>query len=500
MVDMQNPFRADSMDPVVQRARILAQEPRLLEAARTVAGRTPKALLVGGFVRDALLGMHPKDADLEVYGMPADEVEALLDGLFPGRVHPVGRAFGVFKVVVADGLDLDVAIPRRESKSGKGHRGFTITGDPGMSVEDAARRRDFTVNAIVADPMTGEVSDPVGGIADLEGRTLRVVDPKTFVDDPLRVYRAAQLAARFALAVEPETLALMSEMVRRGDLGELSPERVTEELKKLLLLAETPSVGFGLLRQLGVIEREYTEFQALIGLGQDSIWHPEGDVWMHVMMSLDVAARIVRQPERGFGEAEMTHVMLGVLCHDLGKATTSDLVDGRICARGHEDAGVGALRTLCARWTFPKTAVDAAIAIMREHQAPMHIWRAKERGEMDAKQYRNAVRRTLKRIAPLSWRELIAAIESDWRGRATENAKRPEFPPGTEFSDTSQDIEREGKVTEPLLHGRDLAKLGVPPGPGMGEWIRRVETARDEGEIETKEDAIGFVKTNIHQR
>lgn len=497
MVGMRNPFREDIRDPAVQRERILAQDARLLEAARRVADRVPRALLVGGFVRDALFGMHPKDADIEVYGMPADEVETLLEKLFRGRVHAVGRAFGVFKVRVADGLDFDAAIPRRESKSGKGHRGFTVTGDPTMSVEDAARRRDFTVNAIAADPTTGEVIDPAGGVADLDDRILRAVDPATFADDPLRVYRAAQFAARFGLSVDAKTFDLMAEMVGRGDLDELSKERVTEEIKKVLLLADRPSVGFELLREIGVVERDYPEIHALVGLEQDRIWHPEGDVWTHVMMALDAAAAIVRQPERGFGEDAETRIMLGVLCHDLGKATTSGLVKGRIRAHGHEDAGVGAVKTLCAKWTFPNTAVDAAISIMKEHQTPMHLWRAKERGEMDAAQYRNAVRRLLKRISPLPWREFIAAVEADWRGRATEGAARAEFPPGSEFIETAKAFGREGDVVKPLLRGRDLAEFGIAPGPEMGEWIRRVEAARDEGEIETKEEAITYVKESL---
>jgi len=494
---MRNPFRDDIRDPAVQRRLVLGQDKRLLDEARIVAEKTPKALLVGGFVRDALLGLQSKDADLEVYGISAEDLEQTLERLFSGRVVAVGRAFGVFKVRMEGGLGLDVAIPRRESKSGKGHRGFVVTGDPDMSAEEAARRRDFTVNAIAADPITGEITDPFDGIADLDIGILRVTDPKTFQDDPLRVYRAAQFAARFEFTVEPETFELMSEMVGRGDLEELSKERVTEEIKKLLLLAETPSIGFGLLRDLGVISRDYPELQALIGLEQDAEWHPEGDVWTHTMSVLDSAAAIVRQSS--FSEDETLRVMLGALCHDLGKAGTTAPVSGRVRSLGHEEAGVDTARSLCGRWTFPKEAVDAAVAIAKEHLAPMQLWRAKQKGELDEKSYLNAVRRVLKRITPLSWRVYLAAVEADWRGRGTEDASREMFPPGEAFINAAKTVESAGNVAEPLLHGRDLAKLGIKPGPEMGEWIRRVEEARDRGEIETREEASGFVREALRR-
>src|SRR5678816_1089140 len=173
----------------------------LAQAARVAGGR---ALLVGGCVRDLLMGQEPKDWDVEVYGIDPNKVRVLLDQI--GSVNVVGEAFTVYKL----GPDLDVSLPRRERKSGRGHRAFVIEGDPSMTIEDAARRRDFTINAIMQDPLTGELIDPFGGRRDIEARVLRAVAAETFVDDSLRVLRAAQFAARFEFQIDPDTVAPVS--------------------------------------------------------------------------------------------------------------------------------------------------------------------------------------------------------------------------------------------------------------------------------------------------
>ncbi|MCA1815835.1 MAG: hypothetical protein LC746_05400, partial [Acidobacteria bacterium] len=235
----------------------------LARAVREAGGR---ALLVGGCVRDALLGRQPKDWDVEVYGVEPARLRALLEKF--GRVDAVGEAFTVYKL----GRSLDVSLPRRERKQGRGHRGFVIEGDPAMSFEEAARRRDFTINAILFDPLTREHIDPFGGQTDLKNRILRAVAPETFVEDSLRVLRAAQLAARFELEVDAATV----ELCRSIDLTDLPAERVWGELEKLLLQAERPSVGFDWLAKLNATPRLFPEVQALVGVPQDSEWHPEG--------------------------------------------------------------------------------------------------------------------------------------------------------------------------------------------------------------------------------
>src|SRR5256714_1660671 len=226
---------------------------RLARAVREVGGR---ALLVGGCVRDALMGRASKDWDVEVYGIAPDALRALLE--HAGLVNAVGEAFTVYKL----GNDLDVSLPRRERKMGRGHRGFVIEGDPQMSIEEAARRRDFTINAILADPLTDEIIDPFDGRADLAHRLLRAVAPDTFIEDSLRVLRAAQFAARFEFDIDAETV----ELCRTIDLTDLPAERIWGELEKILLHAARPSLGFEWLAKPGAAAPLFPEVHALGGV------------------------------------------------------------------------------------------------------------------------------------------------------------------------------------------------------------------------------------------
>jgi tRNA nucleotidyltransferase (CCA-adding enzyme) len=281
---------------------------------------------VGGWVRDTLLREYPgpnpesrranpasripnpgKDIDIEVFGIPSEKLPGLLASF--GRVEAVGQSFPVYKVVGTDGTAIDVALPRRESKQGRGHKGFEVRGDPFMSLDDAARRRDFTINAIAWDPLTGEYLDPVNGRADLERRLLRAVDPQTFGDDSLRALRAVQFAARFAFTPDADT----ADLCRRIRLDDLPAERIWGELEKLLLLAARPSIGFALARDLGIVEQVLTEMIPLIGCEQEPEWHPEGDVWIHTLMVIDRARELNDDLDR----PRLLTVMLGA------SATTS---------------------------------------------------------------------------------------------------------------------------------------------------------------------------------
>lgn len=235
----------------------------LARAARLAGGR---ALLVGGCVRDPLMGREPKDWDVEIYGLEPARLRQLLDRF--GNVNAVGEAFTVYKI----GQHLDVSLPRRERKQGRGHRAFIVEGDPAMTVEEAARRRDFTINAILQDPLTLELIDPYGGREDITRRTLRAVSAETFPEDSLRVLRAAQFAARFEFDIEPRTI----ELCREIDLTDLPRERIWGEMEKLLLHARRPSIGFQWLVRLGAIDQLFPELKALIGVPQDAEWHPEG--------------------------------------------------------------------------------------------------------------------------------------------------------------------------------------------------------------------------------
>lgn len=444
-------------------------------------------MFVGGFVRDALLGQLSHDLDIEVFGINASTLEHLLAAT-SFQINFVGRSFGIYKVRVDHGVGFDVAIPRRESKTAQGHKGFHIEGDPSMSFAEAARRRDFTVNAISYDPLTDELIDPFFGQHDLHHRLLRVVDPYHFQEDPLRVYRAMQFVARFGLDTEPQTLALMRQMVTRGDLEELAPERIVEEWRKLLLRATRPSRGFELLRALGVIERSYPELYALIGTPQEPAWHPEGDVWIHTMMVIDQAAKIVRR--EALASREALGVMLGALCHDLGKPSTTEFIEGRIRSHGHEDAGVEPVHELFRHIPFSHELQAITERLTVDHLKPGTLLRLLEQGKMGYEQYLNSVRRLLKRIAPATWQMLLAVAEADARGRGFEDAETAPFAAGEALRNAVLSHELDQQARTPLVQGRDLLALGFTPGRALGELIERIEMWRDQGIVQTKKEAL----------
>jgi tRNA nucleotidyltransferase (CCA-adding enzyme) len=453
----------------------------------------PRALLVGGFVRDALMQRATTDADVEVFGVVPDRLHALLTDLFPGRVNTVGRAFGVFKVHLAHAIDLDVSLPRSDSKSGAGHRGFTVVGDPFLSFAEASARRDFTVNALACDPVTGELLDAHGGLDDLAARMLRAVDPRTFPEDPLRAWRAFQLAARLSFDVDAATAALIASMVERGELAELSRERLTDEIRKLLSAAK-PSVGLRLAFATGAIAASLPELARLAETPQDPEWHPEGDVWLHTLMVVDEAAAVVGDGRWDLNGDEPLHVVLGALFHDLGKATTTEraIKDGRsrIVSPRHEAAGCAPAAAILERLTFGEDAERAALAIVRWHLSPGSLFYALMRGELDARAYTNAVRKVLKRIHPVRWQVLIAACEGDWRGRGFPGLHSLPFDPGLRFAEAVAAERLDLAPAQPLVQGRDVLALGVAPGPEVGRFVRAVEDARDRGEINTREEAL----------
>ena len=303
----------------------------LLAALREAGGRP---YLVGGAVRDALLGLPVKDFDVEVFGLGDDGLRKALQSV--GRLDVVGAAFAVYKVSGLAGVAgaVDVSLPRRDSKVGPGHRGIAATGGPDLPVREAARRRDFTMNALLLEPFTGEVLDPWGGRADLEARVLRAVDAETFGEDPLRALRAVQLAARFELTVDPATARLCASM----PLHELPRERVFGEIEKLLLKARRPSQGLALMRDWRMLSIVAPELIPLADTPQEPDWHPEGDVWVHTLQVIDEAAVLIEDLREADPPRALT-VMLAALCHDLGKPATTTHEEGRIRSRGTRRRG-----------------------------------------------------------------------------------------------------------------------------------------------------------------
>ena len=456
---------------------------KVMALARVIHEAGGRALLVGGCVRDQLLGIEPKDWDLEVYQLAPMRLREILDSF--GSVNAVGEAFTVYKL----GHDLDVTLPRRERKSGRGHRGFVIEGDPAMSVEDASRRRDFTINAILQDPLTGELIDPFGGRQDIAAGVLRAVAAETFVEDSLRVLRAAQFAARFEFQIEPETVALCRSM----DLSDLPAERVWGELEKLLLRSRRPSVGLNWLRELGAVEKMFPEIQSLIDVPQDPEWHPEGDVFIHTLLAVDRA----REQIDDLPYARQVTVMLAALAHDFGKPPTTRFLEGRWRSRGHEEAGVEpAARFLDRINVHTIDGYDVrqqVIALVREHLKPGEFY--KKRDEVGE----GAFRRLARRCEP----DLLYRVaKADSLGRNADWVPRDKWY-GSEaqewFLQRARELNVEQRPPDPLLLGRHLLELGVEPGPRMGEITRAVYEMQLDGRVRTLDDAISEARKLVAQ-
>ena len=434
--------------------------------ARRVRDAGGRALIVGGWVRDRLLGRTSKDVDLEVYGVAAPQLRELLAAF--GSVNAVGEAFTVYKVA-----GIDVALPRRESKIGRGHRGFEVTGDPDLSIEDAARRRDFTINAVAWDPLTDEYIDPFDGRRDLEARVLRVVDPRTFGDDSLRVLRALQFAARFELSLDPGT----RDICRGLPLDDLPAERIWGEIEKLLLLAARPSLGWHLALELGVIEQLFPELQALVGCPQEPEWHPEGDVWVHTLMVIDQARTRIDDLER----PQQIAVMLGAVCHDLGKPPTTAFVDGRIRSIDHEQAGVAPATAVLDRLNIQTiNGYDVrrqVLGIVAHHLKP-GMFRQSPTPVSDG---------AFRRLAQKVDLELLARLaKSDCLGRG------PGFDCSAMdwFLDRARELGVQHAPPEPLVKGRHLLALGLTPGPRVGEVLKAIYEKQLDGSITTIDEGL----------
>ena len=442
---------------------------RIAEAAAAAGGR---ALVVGGWVRDRLRGYSSKDIDIEVFGITEQQLPALLAPI--GRVEPVGQSFPVYKVVPPGGSagEIDVALPRRESKRGRGHKGFEVHGDPSMSVVEAARRRDFTINAISWDPVTGGYEDPFDGRGDLERRLLRAVDPRTFPDDSLRALRAVQFAARFEFALEDHTASLC----RALPLDDLPAERIWGEIEKLLLQAARPSIGLQLALDLGIIRQVMPELLSIVGCEQEPEWHPEGDVWTHTLMVVDRARELNADLDR----PRLISVMLGALCHDLGKPPTTAIVDGRIRSLDHEQAGVEPTVSLLDRLNIH--SIDGfdvraqIIGLVAHHLKPGAFRKAPYVSD-------GAFRRLAQKVDL----ELLARVaRADCLGRTGQfDCSAMDW-----FLERARALGVEHQAPAPLLLGRHLLALGLTPGPRIGEILKLVYEKQLDGEVMSVEAGI----------
>jgi len=440
---------------------------RIEERVRRSGGRT---WVVGGAVRDLVLGQQPRDLDLEITGLPPGQLHALLSEQF--SVQFVGKAFAVFKL---QGLPIDISIPSRlHTAETTSIPGLLRQGDPDMPIDEALARRDFTINAMAWDPDTRELRDPFNGREDLAAGRLRHTSHQ-FVEDPLRVLRGMHLMARFELSVAPETIALCRTLSQDGHPS----ERLWEEWRKFFLLSHTPSRGLHFLNQCGWL-RFYPELDVLQGCPQDLRWHPEGDVWTHTLHCLDWFAK-----ERTGHERDDLIVGLGILCHDFGKpATTKD--DGEhITSRGHESEGTEPTKHFLDRLTSQQDVIDDVIPLVQCHLRPRALF--------DVQASDSAIRRLARQVSRID--RLVRVARADHAGRPPQLFDG--FPAGDWLLTRAKALTVDRQAPLPLVMGRHLLKLGVQPGPDMGRLLEDCFEAQLDGIVSNLEEGLAFVAAKL---
>ncbi|MCL5436386.1 MAG: HD domain-containing protein [Candidatus Dependentiae bacterium] len=441
-------LRADERERLAQ---FISRNPLADTIAAALHAADGRVFLVGGGVRDLMLGREIKDIDVEVHGLALERLIALLKQY--GEVFEVGKAFGVLRLSTAPLIDW--SLPRSDG-AGRHPR---VAIDPQMGIADALRRRDLTMNALAIDMLEYELIDPFGGLADMQEGRLRCIDPEIFIEDPLRLFRVMQFIGRFGM--EPDEL--LNETCRAMDIRGVSRERIEDEVRKLLLLSLSPSHGIRWLRSIGRLDEIMPEVAATVGVHQNPRWHPEGDVFEHTMQVLDAAAAETRE----FPDDERLLFMYAAICHDLGKAKTTSMEKGRLTSHGHEVAGVPLTQNLLHRLVGSKELIKRAALLVRYHMSP---------GSFVANGAKPpAYKRLARALAPHLSLALLARFFSIDRHGRNPDGGRPLTGP---LPDVDAFIERAAQIgvlhgpEEPVVQGRDL-KDCVEPGPVLGTLVRR---------------------------
>jgi tRNA nucleotidyltransferase (CCA-adding enzyme) len=396
-------------------------------------------------------------------------------------VDLVGKSFGVIKFSSQSGGYWDFSLPRRDSKMAAGHKGFQVAFDPDITPREAASRRDFTINALMYDPRTGEYLDFFGGREDLAKRILRHTSP-AFVEDPLRVLRGLQFAARFDLAPAPETVALCRSIA--GTFSELAVERVCQEWLKWAAAGRRPSAGLQFLKAGGWL-RHFPEIAALDGTPQDPEWHPEGDVFAHTCQACDA---LVTLPEWQRADTATQRVlMFAVLAHDFAKPQTTHEADRagrrRLVSPGHEEQGGPLAEAFLTRIGAPNELKERVVPLVKHHLA--HLQTASAR----------SVRRLANALQPATIEELCLVMIADHFGRPP----RPRVVPGgvTQLRVKAGELRLREAAPKPLLQGRHLIAQGLRPGAEFGPLLEEAFEVQLEGGFTDLAGALKWLEQRI---
>ena len=416
-------------------------------------GATP--ILVGGSVRDYFLNIPIKDYDIEIFGINSLEIIQNCLEKF-GSVKLVGKSFGVLTLRVNE-YDFDFALPRTETKIGLSHQDFEVITNASLSFKEAAIRRDFTINAIGYDFFKEEFIDPFDGIEDLRTKTIKHINDKTFIEDSLRVYRAVAFASRFNFKIEEKTKELCKQIVLKNELKYLPKERVYEEFKKLFLKSSKPSIGFELMREIGIL-KYFSELQALINCIQEPEYHPEGDVWVHTMMALDEMARILKE-ENIENDYKELYLFYSILCHDFGKPFCTEEINGKITSHKHESLGIEPTISFLSKITNEKKFIEIVCSLVKNHLAPFQLYKTES---------------SLKAVKRLSLKvnieDLCLVCLADCLGRTIQDKEK--CPKATSWLLTkAKELDIHNEPIKPIIQGRDLIKLGFKPSNKFKEIL-----------------------------
>lgn len=435
-----------------------------------------KCFKVGGCVRDSFLNIPSKDIDIEVYNI---DDKTLIDVLQEyGKVSTVGASFGVIKLTTPRGEDYDFTLPRKDSKVGDGHRGFHVEVDHNLTIKEASSRRDFTINAISQDILSYEIYDPFDGQYDLKCGRLRAVSPK-FAEDPLRVLRGFQFAGRFDMVVDFPTANMCFDLI--DEFKTISVERVWGEFYKWASKSIKPSSGLQFLHDTGWVGL-FPELRDMLYIPQDPTYHPEGDVWVHTLHVCDEAVKIADR--ENLSDDERVILVLASLCHDLGKVTTTELIDGRWRSRGHCEAGVDLARSFLESIGCPESMIKVIEPLVEAHL--FHI---------NKDFSKRAVRRLSLKLGDANINQLLFLIEADHSGRPPLLGGLPES--ALKLKKMAGELNLNTESEKPIMMGRDLIQLGFKPSKEFGDILNKSFSAQLDGVFDNRIDGFEFLKTII---
>lgn len=458
-------MKCTQINQTVQKAlqAALASHPPMKKIVKAISDSGARVLLVGGAVRDMLLGLPIKDLDCEVHGISMSDLEKILRTF--GGVSVVGKSFGVLRL---HDLDVDWSLPRSDSSGRKPD----VEIDPFMDMHQAFARRDLTMNAMGIDLVTYELLDPFNGQRDMETKTLRTPDPQFFVEDPLRFYRVMQFVARFDM--QPD--AQLNDICARMDVSGVSIERIEQEFNKMWLRSWRPSLGLRWLHLIHRMRDVLPELAATIGIDQNPKYHPEGDVFEHTMQSIDAAAALSYDSNK----AKMI-MLYAAMCHDLGKVMCTIETDEGLRALGHEVEGVAPTIALLKRITRNTEMIATVVKLVRYHLLPGQFVQDGAKAP--------AYKRLARKLAPdVTLQDLAQLALADKRGRNPHSYQplTDDMPDIDAFLQAAQHADVLESPEEPILHGRDIMDR-VEPGARMGELLKRAYEIQIEEGITDKE-------------